>query len=85
MANNNRNLKYEIEIMKAHSKKTSDLGVNHIDTSYNEFSYVKGSLIKSLIYILLALIVIFIVSLYTSTFTFDQSLRSFFHIHRFLL
>ena len=85
MANNSRNLKYEIEIMKAHSKETSNLGIKHVDVSYDEFSYVKGALVKSLIYILLALIVIFIVSLYTSTFTFDQTLRSFFHIHRFLL
>lgn len=82
---NQRNLKYEIEIMKAHSKRASDSTNIDVDTSYDEFSYVKSALIRSLIYILVALIIIFIVSLYTSTFTFDQSLREIFNIHRFLL
>ena len=82
---NQRNLKYEIEIMKAHSKRASDSTHIDVDTSYDEFSYVKSALIRSCIYILVALIIIFIVSLYTSTFTFDQSLREIFNIHRFLL
>lgn len=82
---NQRNLKYEIEIMKAQSKRSNHLDSSNNDVSYVEFSYVKKDLIKSLIYILIALIIIFIVSLYTSTFTFDQVLREVFHIHRFLL
>ena len=82
---NQRNLKYEIEIMKAQSKRSNHLDSSNNDVSYVEFSYVKKDLIKSLLYILIALIIIFVVSLYTSTFTFDQALRGVFHIHRFLL
>ena len=73
-----KNLKYELEILKSNNKKVDS---KHIP----EYTYVKKSLIWSFVYIVIALIAIFVVSIYTSSFPFDASLRAFFHINKILL
>ncbi len=74
-----RNLKYELEILKSHSTHES----NNVEIS--EYLYVKKALIWSVIYIILAVCIIFIASVYLSNFPFDYSLRIIFHIHQILL
>ena len=73
-----KSLRYELEILKSHStQESADDGV--------EYLYVKKALIWSVIYIIIAVIIIFISSVYLSDFPFDYSLRAIFHIHQILL
>jgi hypothetical protein len=81
---NTKNLRSEIEILKANSKILKN--DNSVHTSFSaDYSYVKSSLLWSLIYIIIALFVIFVVSVYTGNFSFDLTLRHIFHISQIAL
>ncbi len=80
---NTKNLRSEIEILKANSKILKN--DNSIHTSSIDYSYVKSGLIWSFIYIIIALSIIFVVSVYTGNFSFDLALRNIFHISQIAL
>ncbi len=81
---NTKNLRSEIEILKANSKILKDDNYLHTSSSA-DYSYVKRGLVWSLVYIIIALFVIFVVSVYTGNFSFDLNLRHIFHISQIAL